>query len=76
MSKISEYKSKHRKVESMRIEPADNGGFVTHTHHDMQDNIGKGASIHDTQPETCVHNSCAHLIKHIKAKFAGGENAK
>lgn len=70
MSKVKEYNSK-KKLRRIEITPAENG-FTTETYHDMQDNMGKGASIHTEYPgsgsgkEVKVHNSAHAAAMHVK----------
>ena len=64
MSKVSEYKGK-KKLRRIEITPAENG-FTTEVYHDTQDDMGKGASIYDHQPQKLVHNSTHSALKHIK----------
>ena len=73
MSKVSEYKKKKRSVKSMRIEKADNGGFITHTEfdkpsRDMEDDRGLGSSIYE-EPLKEVHPHINAVSKHVKEKF-------
>ena len=67
MSAVKKYNSK-RKLRRIEIEPMDDGGFVTHTYHDTQDDLGKGANIYSegNGHEKVAHTSASSALRHIK----------